>query len=376
MIHYDPLVLPVGALLRPIEPLHAEDSLRRAATQMRRHGLTCLPVAINGQMTGCVTQEALTRAMAFGIEDRSPVGAFITCAPPLIANSATGAEALRMFEETQSPVLVVVDAAGHVMGVLSPLDLLVPSTNELRPKMVGGMATPFGVYLTTGSVRAGAGGWALVATGATLFGLFLVANVLANLADPLVRQTFAHTAAQDLVLGAGALALFMAGMRSMPLAGVHAAEHMVVHAMERGEELVPEVVARMPRVHPRCGTNLAAAAMLFLGVQGIEWLGPDPETRLLLAALVTLFLWRPLGSLMQYYVTTRRPTRSQIESGIRAARELIERHQVAPKTLATPWRRLANSGLPQILAGSLALTLLLQLLQLTTGFLSELKVYF
>lgn len=376
MIHNDPLVLPVGALLRPIEPLHAEDSLRRAAAQMRRHGLTCLPVTHNGQMTGCVTQEALTRAMAFGIEDISSVGAFITGAPPLIANSATGAEALRAFEDTKAPVLVVVDAAGHVIGVLSPLDLLAPGTQELRPRLIGGMATPFGVYLTTGAVRAGAGGWALAATGATLFGLFLVANVFMNLVDPFVRQALGHPEAQDLVLGAGALVLFMAGMRSLPLAGVHAAEHMVVHALERGEELAPEVVARMPRVHPRCGTNLAAAAMLFLGVQGMEWLGPDPETRLLLAALVTLFFWRPLGSLMQYYVTTRRPSRPQIESGIRAARELIERHQVAPRTLATPWRRIANSGLPQILAGSLALTLLLQLLQITTGFLSELKVYF
>ncbi len=33
---------------------------------------------------------------------------------------------------------------------------------------------------------------------------------------------------------------------------------MVVHAIEEGEDLTLEKVRPMPRVHPRCGTNLVA----------------------------------------------------------------------------------------------------------------------
>jgi uncharacterized protein YqhQ len=36
----------------------------------------------------------------------------------------------------------------------------------------------------------------------------------------------------------------------------------VVHAIERGEPLLAESVRAMPRVHPRCGTNIVAAAFL------------------------------------------------------------------------------------------------------------------
>jgi hypothetical protein len=367
--------MPVGALLRPIEPLNVEDSLRRAAEAMRGHGLSSLPVASGGRLIGLATQEGIARALAFGMDDRAAVASLVTAMPRLIATSATGAEALRAFHETGATLLVAVDGAGQVLGVITPLDLVVPRREELRPRMVGGMATPFGVYLTNGAVRGGASGWALAATGFLLFGLYVLATLLANSIEPLVRRLPTGAEVETVMLGATALGLFLLGVRSLPLAGVHAAEHMVVHAMERGEDLAPEVVARMPRVHPRCGTNLAAAAMLFLGVQGIEWLGPDPQLRMLLGALAAILLWRPLGSLAQLYVTTKPPTRAQIDDAIRAATELVRRYQVAPRTAPTALLRFANSGLPQILFGSLALTLVLELLH-QMGLLPRLRVYF
>ncbi len=44
-------------------------------------------------------------------------------------------------------------------------------------------------------------------------------------------------------------------LRLVPLSGTHAAEHQVVHCIERHAPLVPDCVRAMPRVHPRCGTN-------------------------------------------------------------------------------------------------------------------------
>src|SRR5438270_13233654 len=103
------------------------------------------------------------------------------------------------------------------------------------------------------------------------------------------------------------VAILFIGMRLLPLSGIHAAEHKVVHAIERGEALVPEVVSRMPRVHPRCGTNLWAGATIFLGIFSLPWL--DNASRLLIAAIVTFVLWRPVGQLMQGPVHTRPPSK-------------------------------------------------------------------
>src|SRR5690606_35007100 len=133
--------------------------------------------------------------------------------------------------------------------------------------------------------------------------------------------------------------VFLAGLRFAPLAGIHAAEHKVVHAIERGEELIPSVVKRMPRVHPRCGTNLAVGAMVFLGIMSWEAIG-EVELRLLAALLVTVIVWRPLGTLMQYYVTTREPNEKQIAMGIRSGKALLEKAVYAPQARATIFRRI------------------------------------
>ena len=55
------------------------------------------------------------------------------------------------------------------------------------------------------------------------------------------------TTATRIGLNLLALTLFLLLMRVSRLAGYHAAEHQTVHAMERNETLVPEIVCRMPR---------------------------------------------------------------------------------------------------------------------------------
>lgn len=162
--------------------------------------------------------------------------------------------------------------------------------------------------------------------------------------------------------------------RLSPLAGYHAAEHQVVHALERDEPLIPDVVSRMPRVHPRCGTNLGVAISIFSSVFlfffRCQWL-PSEEERAsvatLLAAVATLFLWRPLGSFAQQYITTKPATVEQIQSGIDAANELLDRFSTAEHRQATPWSRLRSSGVLHVMAGALLAYLLASLLALPLG---------
>jgi uncharacterized protein YqhQ len=54
------------------------------------------------------------------------------------------------------------------------------------------------------------------------------------------------------------LLLFALLFRLSWVTGYHAAEHQVVHTIEQGDDLRPEVVVAKPRVHPRCGSNLMA----------------------------------------------------------------------------------------------------------------------
>jgi uncharacterized protein YqhQ len=149
---------------------------------------------------------------------------------------------------------------------------------------------------------------------------------------------------------------------------------MTVHAIERGEALVPEVVRRMPRVHPRCGTNLVAALSIFLGVLGLNVL--DAETRVLVGLLLTAILWRPVGSFLQYYVTTKPPSDAQLEMGIRAGKELLSKYEVDPVVTPPPLRRVWNMGILQIMLGSTTLALMLNGLAAYVPGFQFLRVYF
>jgi hypothetical protein len=162
------------------------------------------------------------------------------------------------------------------------------------------------------------------------------------------------------------LALFLLAMRALPLAGTHAAEHQVVHAIERGEELDARIVSRMPRVHPRCGTNVAAGASLFLGIAMTPWT-PYLELRLLAAALVTLTMWRRLGSWIQLNVTTKPPSAQQLMGGIAAGHQLLERFARVRVGYPTLGMRIWNSGMLHVMAGSLLVFGFVQLLSRLLG---------
>jgi hypothetical protein len=339
--------------MRPTFSVDLQESLELAARKLRENGCGILPVTRDGFLEGVMTETNMVEALAKGMAMTDPVEG-ITQGGLTAMVSATGAEALRLFDTTKATALVVIDDGGRVLGILTPSDLYPKRLVPPRPPMVGGMATPFGVYLTTGSIRAGVGHLALVTTGMTMISLFTVATIISMAVGQWLTKHNVSPQVCGVVESALPILLFLVGMRSIPLSGTHAAEHKVVHAIERGEDLVPTVVRRMPRVHPRCGTNIAVGAMLFMGISNSGLLPGDYGILSpVIAVIATLMLWRPLGNAMQFYVTTKRPTDKQLAMGIQSGRELLEKYATAGTASANTWQRIVNSGMLHVVCGSL-----------------------
>lgn len=358
MIRPNVLSKPIGMLCMPLQPIGSDSSLQNAADVFRDTGSPVLAVRDGVDIKGVIDEYDLAQALASGLDPTASVENIPYSQVPILLATATGAEALRVFMDKSVQALVVVDPSMNVVGVLTPARLYPHDFSPMRPKMVGGMATPRGVFLTTGAQTGGVHPWSLILTGMLLFTLITLSSILSGYAGEwLVRQ---RAESHIIQLGVPVLStlMFLFGLRSTPLAGYHAAEHMVVHAIERGEDLNYEIVKRMPRVHPRCGTNLAVAATLFLSILTTPLIASD-DVRLLLAIIVTMALWRPLGSAMQYYATTRPPNRQQVEAGIKAGQMLLDTYAKSPIISPTPLMRIFNSGMIQVVVGSVTMSLIL-----------------
>ncbi len=342
--------------MRPCTCMASESSLERAAATLR--GMRLIPIQRDGKLAGVITDHSLADALARGCSAFDTVECALTQHYGSIGPRETGAEALRRIAEGEFSSLLVVDANDRVLGILVASDLYPHTVPSVRPPLVGGMATPFGVYLTNGAFGAGVPWWALASTGAMLF---LLSAIGALLQAPLSLLAKKHgmPGDPDVYMQVLPLATLFIGMRLLPLAGIHAAEHKVVHAIERGEPLVPEVVGRMSRIHPRCGTNLMAGALVFSTIISIP-LNISVFDRAALAVVATVLLWRRLGTALQWLFTTRPPNRKQIEMGIRSGEELLEKYRRIRNPTPTFWQRIWNSGLAYVLVGFTACELLAQ----------------
>jgi CBS domain-containing protein len=367
-------------VMRPAPSLSPDDSLGRALMLMRHLATDRLPVLRGGRLVGEIHESDIAgKVGSKGDEDvdltlQHPVSELVRASALVLRPQMSRAEARSCcvsIETTLLRCVPVADADDYCLGMIHIQDLLTDSSPQPRPHSIGGMATPFGVYLTDGTNQAGAGNLALVASGAALGCTFLLASLIVQSATALVQPVFhipniasvdleTYIAAHNLraalwTVGADVIALlvFLVTMRSTMLAGYHAAEHQTVHAIERCEPLVPEIVARMPRAHPRCGTNLMAAVTEFLLLQNLFRLSPDLDTQTatIFAGLITMFTWRSLGTLLQERFTTRSASRRQIQSGIAAGTELMTKYRNSPPSRPRLWRRIWCMGMLQSMAG-------------------------
>jgi len=299
--------------------------------------------------------------------------------PPALPET-TLRDALETLHGSPSPTLSILDPeTGQVLAVLS--------RHEAPPPRLGGMATPLGVYLHDGVSSGGAGFWGLFLTGVTMSGLALVAQALAHQLGcaaahraglsrwearlPLGVQLWLSAVSPWLPLPFVFLLL-----RLVPLSGTHAAEHQVVHCIERAAPLVPNCVRAMPRVHPRCGTNLFAGFTLFLltflavfcAAQSGSWpLLDSVSLAAMLAAPITLLNWRRVGGWIQQWFATRPATDGQIAGAIRAAEQVLSRRRQGMEN-GMPLRfgfarRVWAMGLGQILLGYVAVLALVTLVE-------------
>ncbi|MDX2065819.1 MAG: DUF1385 domain-containing protein, partial [Fimbriimonadaceae bacterium] len=241
-----------------------------------------------------------------------------------------------------------------VFGTVRWIELLLPQRGVTPLPLVGGMATPLGVYLTTGGVTGGAPVLGLVLTGMTMGSLLLAANLAIGYAQPWLVRAASGWVGRDWVGGlaeAATIAVFALGLRLSPLARIHGAEHMVVHAIEQEIPLTVATVRRMPRVHPRCGTNFAVAFTLFLTILTTPWI-PHLEFRLLAAVLVSGTGMRRIGGWVQYWITTAAPKDHQIAQAIESAEALRARYRARRRAEPNPLVRVWNMGVLQVFFGT------------------------
>jgi len=388
----DAAQLAVGHLARPIKPVSPDDPAGKAVARLRQSPVGAVPIAQGFQLVGLLTEADLAPLLSQGPESwrKLRVSDLAQRQAVAVPSDMPLAGALHAFEESGQPVLLVADGPNSCRGLITRSDVLTAASGELVPPHIGGMATPLGVHLTTGTVRAGASDLGLFLTGAMLMSFNYVAGAILALVA-LVVQFFAGPAspiyafiagiglvpnaerwpayADYTLLVAGVqFVLFLELMRISPLSGYHAAEHQTVHAMEQGEELTPEAVAQFPRAHPRCGTNLIALVVLAaVFLPAISRAGEWGQTVAVLAALVILLSWRRLGPRLQWLFTTKRASAKQLASGIAAGKALLVAHRQALGKPVSDGRRMWNLGFVQVMAGFISVMLLANLWQWLGG---------
>jgi len=352
-------MITVGQLAVRVRVLGPEDSVGKAAEAVRSSTVGSVPVVRDGLLLGLITATALTEFFTRGgSADPGLTVAHLPLAPAVaLPSTLSPMDALRFFHANGLERAPVLDGSGEILGIITQAELVPAVCGRVRPAVIGGMATPFGVYLAGGGVRGGVGDFALITTGMyiavlQLLAAWLTTSILAGSWRLSAPQVWA--ALEQVPMLASALPFILFGLlfRVSWVTGYHAAEHQVVHAIEAGDDLRPEVIARKPRVHPRCGTNLVAAVMIMSTFWYHRYAELDSVWPLL-AMLTTALFWRRFGGFLQQYVTTAPASPRQLESGILAGRQLMERYQMRPNMPRSAWRRIWDMGLLQVVLGSM-----------------------
>lgn len=293
-----------------------------------------------------------------------------TTQTPTLPQQATLGEARHLFLQ-HGPALRLIplrDRDGGYSGYCASRHalrtLLLGQACPAPPRM-GGMATPLGVYLSSGRYCGGASGWGLALNGVAMAlamalaqGMFMAAMAMASVFVPALNTLSVPW--QVWLESVFLIGFLLGAIRLTPLSGLHAAEHMTINALEQGQPLTPEAVGAQSRVHQRCGTHLVALlAGVQLGWLMLEAMRPtvNPMGQLVFLLLWVILVsryWRRVGAWLQTHFTTRPPTRAQLHSGMAAAQAVLRQYAQHPHGSPGIWQRLWFSGLVQVLAAFFA----------------------
>lgn len=360
----------ITSILRHVRCLAPEDGLTKAATVFQMAQLQSLPVSEGDKLVGLISEKALLANVGAGSGDSITVAHLMDANPTCISLYSSVGQSAGIMNSLQVETLPVIDEFGSYCGIITRSDVLAAMFDIVKPPSIGGMATPLGVRLTTGGVSAGAGSLGLFLTGFMLMimaelargtlwvGAFLAdkafkLHILAMAASPPINK-FLWVDVVSKLKEPLQLLLLLVFLRFSPLAAYHAAEHQTVHAIENGEPLTPEAVSRMPRVHPRCGTNLMIVASIFLLTSLI--FGADYGV--LVGLALAILGWRKPGSFVQQYFTTKPAAPKYIQNGIKVGEELMAKYRRQPYVPTTVLGRLWEMGFPQIILGFAAVAMI------------------
>jgi len=359
----------VGDIVRPCPVVQVTDSVGKAAEAIRKSGCPILPVMQDGMVVGMIDEETLL-SVSLNSHRELQVGDLMRPVVSPISPDTPLSYAAWLMKSQGLPALPIVGMDGKLRGMVTRADVVSALLRGLRPQRIGGMATPFGVYLTTGTHRGGVGDFALVTTGFVMAACLVLARVLVLtglffvdvFSRPIFGTLYRSGFFTPYLTGLGVppftflldimpwveILLFFVLMKLLPLTGYHGAEHQVVHAIEQGEDLTPEAVSRMPLEHPRCGTNLAALFIL-VSTALISNISISAKIALVVAAA---FFWRQLGMWLQRIFTVKRPKPHQLRSGLKAGEELLMRFQHQPFRPLPLIGQIWNMGFLQVLSGA------------------------
>ncbi len=388
----------IAPLIRQIKKLSPNDTIGKAIVLFQIECVNLLPVVSNSRLVGIVSAEKLL-ALANekpDIIEVASINMVMDAAENNVHASTNIQEAQRFFIENSISGAPVV-SGGTYIGWLYNADILGAATHNPSPPRIGGMATPLGVYLYTTSITAGVGKFGLFATGLLMaFSLVIIQNLAVLSTALLYKQfhldffriytlLFLGLPVQSIISPQYEMVLvsinsivttflFLVVLRFAPfMSGYHAAEHMSVNAIENGEALTVENVAKMSRVHPRCGTNLISIlSFICLGVTLIAFtLRTDwGQKNISFVAAMTIYLiviiavtWRTVGIWIQEKWTTRVPTKKELESGVKAAIELMSTYRMASNVRQTTIDRILMMGIQYVMAGVIIVDILTRYIQ-------------
>ena len=359
----------VGDIVRPCPIVQVTDSVGKAAEAIKKSGCPILPVLQDGMVVGVIDEDTLL-SVSLNSHRELRVGDLMRPVISPVSPDTPVSYAAWLMKTQGLPALPIVGVDGKLRGMVTRADVVSALLRGLRPQRIGGMATPFGVYLTTGNHRGGVGDFALITTGIVMALCLVLARVFVltvlYLTDVFLRPIFGTSYGAGLFIpyltGFGMppftflldimpwveILLFFVLMKLLPLTGYHGAEHQVVHAIEQGEDLTPEAVSRMPLEHPRCGTNLAALVIL-VSTALVSNISVSAKIALVVLAA---FFWRQLGMWLQRIFTVKKPKLHQLRSGLKAGEELLVRFQHQPFRALPLIGQVWNMGFLQVLFGA------------------------
>jgi len=357
-------------LLQEIPSLYPFSSVVEAMETFKKYEVSAIPVvSIDYEVIGIITERdiahliSLQSIVGWSALKNYSVDTLYLNSTNIVNIEASLEEVAVEFTGKNVEIVPLIDENGKYSGCCITASKLISYTsNSIKPRTIGGLATPLGVYLTDGVFYSGAGLPGLIATGIA-FGMLI--NIISLLAIIFLEP---YKLPQSLMLVIE-LSLFLLILRLSPLSGYHAAEHQTIHAIEKGLELTMENVKKQPKEHERCGTNimilvLGLSLMFMLSFEYLQYLGMLEQTLILVVFSVILFSnWKKLGNKLQGVFTTARATDSQLMSGIKAGQELLKFYENNTRPLKiSASQKMWNMGIFQVLITFTIVSIIFQII--------------